>query len=91
MIYVDELRDWGWVLRGKRTKSCHMAADTIVELHAMAKSIGLKLTWFQRVPRPHYDLTPNKRVLAVKAGAEELSSGSFVLTFMKEREENGDL
>ena len=86
MVYVDQLRDWGWKLRGKSTQSCHMAADTLEELHALAERIGLKRSWFQRVPRPHYDLTPSKHALAVKAGAKELSSGSFVLTFMKERE-----
>lgn len=78
MIYVDGLRNWGWVLRRKRTESCHLVADTLAELHAFAKRLGLKRAWFQSLSYPHYDLTPNKRALAVKLDAKELSNSSFV-------------
>jgi alkanesulfonate monooxygenase SsuD/methylene tetrahydromethanopterin reductase-like flavin-dependent oxidoreductase (luciferase family) len=49
-----------------------MTADTLAELHEMAERIGLKRAWFQEHPRfPHYDLTRNKRRMAVKCGAIE--------------------
>ena len=51
-------------------KACHMTADTLPELHAMADRLGLKRAWFQNHPRyPHYDLTSTKRRLAVGLGA----------------------
>lgn len=55
---------------------CHMATDgNIEELHEMATRLGLKPGWFQDKPgHPHYDLSPNKRALAVKYGAAEVGS-----------------
>jgi len=53
---------------------CHLLCDeNLDELHAFAKSIGLKREYFQRSVVPHYDLTPSKRAKAVKAGAVEKS------------------
>lgn len=85
MIYVDRLQDRGWFFRGKQTKSCHLAADTLEELHACAKRLGLLREWFQCLPYPHYDLTPAKRTLAVKLGAKELSNRRFVQSIRKEK------
>jgi hypothetical protein len=49
-----------------------MYADTLDELHAMAKAIGMKRGWFQnKETLPHYDLVATKRKLAVEAGAIE--------------------
>ncbi len=39
---------------------CHLFADTLDELHAAARMLGLKRSWFQCQPtgrHPHYDLT----------------------------------
>lgn len=47
----------------------------IEELHLFAESIGLKRSWLDNkpgTPIPHYDLTENKRRLAVKKGAIEI-------------------
>lgn len=85
MVYVDELRDYGWVLRGKRTQGCHMAADTLSELHTFALRLGLKRSWYQSKSHPHYDLTPNKRARAVKAGAKELTNGEFVSLYKQRK------
>lgn len=74
-VYVDPLVDFGWVLRGHRVKNCHMFADTLDELHALASTIGMKRSWFQPSPPAsidHYDLTPGRRAAAVAAGAIEL-------------------
>ena len=70
-VYVDALIDYGW----KLGPSCHMTADTLDELHAMAEKIGMKRSWFQlgKNDIPHYDLVASKRRLAVKNGAIELT------------------
>ena len=74
-ICVDNLEAWGWKLRGRETKSCHMFTDSVDlgELHEMAASIGMKRSWFQphRIA-PHYDLTPSRRAEAVRLGAVEV-------------------
>lgn len=80
MIYVDPLSPvirpnphWRW------EQSCHLWADDITELHAFAKKIGLRLAWFQdHVNFPHYDLTPNRRVIALRAGAIERSLKEYI-------------
>ena len=51
---------------------CHMLADSLDELHAMADRIGMKRKWFQNKGVPHYDLSKSKRELAVRYGAVEL-------------------
>jgi hypothetical protein len=62
-----------------RHRWCHMIADTLEELHAMAARIGMKREWFQDKGRtPHYDLTPGRRAAAVKAGAIECNRSVFV-------------
>ncbi len=50
---------------------CHMWSDDLEALHRVAAAIGLKRAWFQDHRTPHYDLTPAKRALALKAGAVE--------------------
>lgn len=68
-VYIDKLfickpnKKWPWNL------ACHLTADTIKELHKFAKSIGLRRSWYQPKSKPHYDLTPGKRIRALKAGA----------------------
>lgn len=53
-------------------KWCHMWADTLEELHAMADKIGMKRAWFQNHRLlPHYDLVPTKRDAAIRHGAIE--------------------
>ena len=74
-VYVDSM---GPCLKNKNWRykmNCHLVADDIRELHAFAKSIGLKRIWFQN---KHYNLTQNKRKLAVKAGAIEIDNRQFV-------------
>ena len=84
-VYVDALMRHGWVLHGRATASCHMYADDVDELHAMAARIGMKRAWFQEHDRlPHYDLTPSRRALAVANGAVE-QTGRQLVRFMRER------
>ena len=50
---------------------CHMTADPVEELHAMARKLKLRRSWFQDGGTvPHYDLTPRRRELAIDLGAE---------------------
>lgn len=80
-VYVDSLVGWGWKMRGQYVKSCHMIADSLDELHAMAAAIGMKRAWFQGPPKsrmPHYDLTASRRAAAVAMGAIECSRREFV-------------
>ena len=52
-----------------------MVSDrSVEELHAFASEIGLRRRWFQDGPRPHYDLRPSKRRLAVTKGAKEVNT-----------------
>ena len=66
-VYVD---DPIWPFRGM--VMCHMVADTLDELHAMAERIGMQRAWFQEPPKashPHYDLNEERRSLALELGA----------------------
>lgn len=54
-----------------RKRYCHMTADSLEELHQFAELIGVKRCWFERSRRgvPHYDLSEEKRILALEMGA----------------------
>lgn len=71
-VYVDTLHDYGWVVHGEPTRSCHMFTDTVelTDLHTLARKIGMRQEWFQeKLAAPHYDLMPGLREAAVLAGA----------------------
>lgn len=79
-VYVDQLKEYPNV-RGQAarhgTRWCHMTADTLEELHAMADRIGMRRSWFQPAALLHlchYDLVPRRRALAVRFGAVEVNS-----------------
>ena len=80
-IYVDELFGWPLEFVNEKAKKhgecwCHLWCDPGEEekLHSLAQSIGLKRAWFQNTSNfSHYDLVPNKRRLAIKAGAQEIN------------------
>lgn len=82
-VYVDYnqpcLPNKNW----KYKSVCRMMADTITELNNFAISIGLQKGWFQNKNTrfPHYDLTPNKRKLAIKYGAIEISPVGLIKYF----------
>ena len=74
-VYVDSLEDWGWVLRGRVVRSCHLFCDSVdlSELHDLASRIGMRRSWFQTSrAAPHYDLTAARRAAAVQLGAIEV-------------------
>jgi hypothetical protein len=51
---------------------CHMFADTLAELHAMAERIGMRRAWFQPLSFPHYDVAQGRRAQALTFGAVEV-------------------
>ncbi len=62
-----------------RMLMCHMVADDLDTLHAMADKIGVARRWFQDKPGfPHYDICKAKRALAVAHGAKEVTSRELV-------------
>jgi len=67
-VYVDRaINQYG------RMMMCHMTADTLDELHAMADAIGIRRKWFQAdASLPHYDICKSKRALAIANGAREI-------------------
>ncbi len=74
-VYVDEPASYGRMLM------CHMLADALEELHAMADKIGVARRWYQGPPKtrtPHYDICKSKRALAVQLGAIEADRRTIV-------------
>ena len=90
MVFVDPLQDFGWILRGHRVKSCHLFTDQVEleELHSIAAKIGMQRRWFQSASKvaPHYDLTSSRRLMALAAGARELTRRESVDVWKRRRE-----
>jgi hypothetical protein len=74
-VYVDKRR-----IRFRHMAMCHMLADTLMELQAMADHIGADRDWLQvsNGGIPHYDVpwgdwrVPPRRQHAIDAGAIEI-------------------
>ncbi len=66
-VYVDDVRhQYG------RMVMCHMWADSLPELLAMADRIGVQRKWLQTPPKAswvHFDICISKKALAISAGA----------------------
>ena len=78
-VYVDNARNpFG------RMIMCHMTADTLDELHAMATQLGLR-RWFQDHHYPHYDISLSKRKQAIELGAVEVDVRERVRQMREER------
>lgn len=58
---------------------CHLAADSVAELHAFALHIGLGRHFFHAgANHVHYDVPEELRRVAIAAGAVEISSRALV-------------
>jgi len=85
-VYVDPVQKSKRTDRWAYDTMSHLVADTLEELHAFAKRIGLRQEWFQEHEKlPHYDITENMRALAVRRGAIEVDH-RFLVKLMKKRE-----
>ena len=66
-VYVDDVEhQYG------RMKMCHMWADTLDELLAMADTIGVARKWLQQPPKAswvHFDIAKSKKAVAIQHGA----------------------
>ncbi len=66
-VYVDDVRhSFG------RLVMCHMWADSLDELLAMADNIGVARKWLQQPPKAswvHFDIALTKKALAIERGA----------------------
>jgi hypothetical protein len=72
-VYIDRA-----FIPFKRMVMCHMIADTLDELHAMAELIGMKRAWFQPKSFPHYDVCKMRRSIAIENGAIEVDRRELV-------------
>lgn len=66
-VYVDDVRH---AYRGMLM--CHMWADDLPELLAMADAIGVKRRWLQEPPKAswvHFDISLAKKAIALRLGA----------------------
>ena len=69
-IYVDALRSTAQSPEWPFKHSCHLYADTQIELFETAERLKLKDTWFQHHKRlPHFDIVASKRKSAIGLGA----------------------
>lgn len=68
MVYVDSMN-----AKFRNMIMCHMMADTHEELMDMATKIGVAHKWIQYpgTNKEHFDICASKKVLAIKAGAQE--------------------
>ena len=80
-VYVDFARN-----KFHDMVMCHMVADTLAELHAMADEIGMRRVWFQAKSFPHYDLSQPRRRAAVMLGAIEVDRRQLVAVMRRWRE-----
>jgi len=76
-VYVDDMR-----AKFGRLIMCHMIADADEELRTMAQRIGVAQRWHQG---DHFDICLAKRVLAVQAGAVEVTMRQLGAMTMKRR------
>lgn len=81
-VYIDQLtyhEPKGKQAKRYGTQWCHLFADTLEELHAFAGGLQQRRSYFQEHSNlPHYDLTPNKRQQAVRAGAIEVQTKAYL-------------
>lgn len=86
-VYVDQMmacvpnRNWRY------SENCHLFADSKPELLKFAGRMGLNPSWIQNTSLLHFDLTRNKRALALRLGAVEASPEKVVEHIRLRREE----
>lgn len=82
-VYVDDYRT-----PFRRMIMSHMTADTLDELHDMARKLNLNRRYFQDGSTPHYDVCESMRRKAVQLGAIEETTVEGVLRRKEQRDGN---
>ena len=77
-VYVDDMYLYPigrFTRNGRQMRMSHMMADTSEELLAMADAIGVARQHIQHAgtPSEHFDISMQKRTLAVRAGAVQVT------------------
>lgn len=83
-VYVDPLFQHQTDFGRRMGRSCHLYADTVLELHAVAVTIGLPQRAFQSGRFPHYDLDSTLRLRATRTGVIEHTRKAAVLFWRKQ-------
>lgn len=79
MFYVNHMIPTQRSQKWPFSAACHLYADSETELHAVARRLGLRRSWFQdRNGFPHYDLVKARRAHALRLGAIEHSRRELV-------------
>ena len=74
MVYVGK-REY----KHGRMIMSHMAADSIDELHEMAKKVRVDKRHFQnKVGKPHYDICKQNKIKAIEFGAIEVDDRKII-------------
>jgi len=96
-IYVDAVKEYPIAAIQKSARRwghswSHMWTDADPqELHLMANRLGLKRSYYQEHSiLKHYDVTPNKRTLALQHGAIEMTAKSAIKELLRERIKNAN-
>lgn len=85
-VYVNDLRPVAKNKNWPYKYACHLVADTVEELHYFAGRMWLEPSWFQgQSSFPHYDLSKNYRLVAIKLGAAEITDRRLVELMKKHR------
>ena len=84
MVYVDNMK-----AKYRGMVMCHMLADSTEELLQMADLIGVNRKWIQKAGThlEHFDICLQKRALAVKNGAKEITWRQAGVMTMKRKEQ----
>ena len=84
--YVDDLQNYPPesikpAARRYGTRWCHMTADTLPELLAMAQQLKLAPAWIQTSSNGirHVDLVPSKRAQAIRLGAQVITTKDMII------------
>lgn len=80
MIYIDPAI---WKKKNGRKFYCHLAADSIEELHEFAKLMNLGKHFFHAGNHIHYDLAEEHRSKAIENGAKEITSKELAVISRK--------
>lgn len=86
-VFVDAMRPCLGNRNWRHNASCHLLADTNEELHSFACIIGLGRSWFQEGlgSLPHYDLSEDKRRLAIEQGALAVTNKQVIERIRRKR------